>query len=223
MKYYSEKDIRDIVLSVIKEVKDKDSCTCVATDIANQLVIPVETSARHVHLSKTALEQLFGAGYQLKKKRDLSQPGEFLSEERVKVVTVKGEFSNVAVLGPVRTDTQVELSLTDCRALGISAPVNLSGDLTNAEDVLLIGPNGIYEAKRSAIIAKAHIHMTPQDAKTLGVKNGQTVAVRIRSARPVTLNQVVVRVKDNFSLALHVDFDESNAAAVTSQTDCVIV
>ena len=125
---------------------------------------PVEASARHVHLTREAVEALFGPGARLTKKRDLSQPGEFLSDQRVKLVTPKGEIPNVAVLGPERGAVQVELSLTDARTLGVRAPVNLSGDLSGAGDVWLVGERGVLAAPGSAIAARAHIHMTPADA-----------------------------------------------------------
>jgi len=177
--------------------------------------VPVEVSARHVHLTQEAVEKLFGKGHKLTKKRDLSQPGEFLAEERVKIVTNKGEFANVAVLGPARPAVQVELSMTDCKTLGIKAPVNLSGDLTGAADVALFSAGGMVEARQSAIVAKAHIHMTPKDAQAYGVKDGQKLSVRLDTPRPVTINDVVIRVKENFALAMHIDFDEANAAAVS--------
>ena len=168
----------------------------------------MEVSARHVHLTQEAVERLFGPGYRLTQKRELSQHGEFLSGERVKIVTAKGEFSHVAVLGPVRSAVQVELSMTDCKLLGVRAPVNLSGNLEGAADVLLIGPCGIYQADRSAIVAKAHIHMTAQDAASHGVRDGQ--------------DDVIIRVRDTFDLAMHIDFDEANATAVSGDTTCVI-
>lgn len=175
--------------------------------------IPLEVSARHAHLTAAAVEALFGPGAKLAKKRDLSQPGEFLSHQRVKLVTPKGVMENVAVLGPERGAVQVELSATDCRALGIQAPVNLSGDLTNAGDVMIVGERGCINAPASVIVAKAHVHMTPANAKAFGVKDGERVGIRIKSARPVTLEDVVVRVRENFALACHIDFDEANAAA----------
>jgi len=211
MNCYSEKDIRDIVANVLAQSAPP------AKDSAGQQV-PVEVSARHVHLTPEAVENLFGKGYQLTKKRDLSQPGEFLTGERVKVVTRKGTIDNVAVLGPVRKAVQVELSMTDARSLGIKAPVRLSGDLRGAADVLLLGPAGMVDAKGSAIVAMAHVHMTPADARAYGVKDGETVAVRLETVRPVTVEGVQVRVKDNFSLAVHIDFDEANAAVADGDT-----
>lgn len=175
---------------------------------------PVEASARHVHLTKEAVEALFGPGARLTKKRELSQPGEFLSDQRVRLVTPKGEIANVAVLGPERSAVQVELSLTDARQLGIKAPVNLSGDLSGAGDVYLVGEKGMLAAPGSVIAARAHIHMTPGDASRLGVSDGEVVRVQVETARPVTFDHIVVRVKGSFALAMHIDFDEANACGL---------
>ena len=209
MNYYSEQDIRDIVAGVLAQ-------SGVGKTVARQegKPVPVEVSARHVHLTTEALETLFGKGYQLTRKRDLSQPGEFLAGERVKLVTRKGEMDNVAILGPVRKQVQVELSLTDARSLGLNVPVNLSGNLTGGADVVIVGPNGIVEAKGAAIAARAHVHMTPGDAREYQVQDGQEVSIRLNTDRPVTLDGVVVRVRDDFKLAVHVDYDEANAASV---------
>lgn len=173
--------------------------------------ILVEASGRHVHLTQKALETLFGKG-SLTKKSDLSQPGQYAAKERVTLMTSKGELERVAVLGPVRDEVQVEISLTDAKILGLSVPVNLSGDLTGAADVIIAGPAGIYNAVGSVIAAKAHIHMTPEDAVDFGVEDKDIVAVRLESERPVTIEEVVVRVSDKFSLAMHLDYDEANAA-----------
>ncbi len=153
----------------------------------------------------------------------MSQPGEFLSEERVKIVTNKGEVSNVAVLGPERSAVQVELSMTDTKTLGLHAPINLSGNLTGADDVILISKTGVYNVAGAAIVAKAHIHMTPKDADVFGVRDGQSVRVRLESPRPVTLDDVIIRVKDTFKLAMHIDFDEANAAAILEDAQGFIV
>ena len=218
MNYFSEKDIRDIVAGVISGAGSG------AFDPSRGgQTVPVEISARHVHLTEEALSVLFGAGYQLSQKRDLSQPGQFLAQERVKLVTRKGEIDNVAVLGPARKQVQVELSLTDARSLGISAPVRLSGDLSGAGDVLILGPTGTYEAKGSVIVAKAHVHMTPKDAENYGVSDGQTVRIRLDTARPATLDNVEVRVSRASKLAVHIDFDEANAAAVDTNTQGLLI
>lgn len=214
MHYYSEKDIQDIVASVLErsgfDPKKKE------TKAAPQgMEIPVEISARHVHLSRADLDALFGKGYELTPKRDLSQPGQYLSEERVKLVTGKGQIESVAVLGPVRKETQVELSLTDARILGVNPPIRLSGDLRGAADVILIGPKGVVTAKGSVIAAKSHIHMTPEDAARYGVSDGQAVSIRLGSDRPVTIHDVLIRVRKDFQLAVHIDYDEANAAQVS--------
>lgn len=215
MNYYSEKDIQDIVLNILgKAGIGQTACTNTAPSSAAVSAddFLVEVSARHVHLTEEAMDVLFGKGTRLSKKKDLSQPGEFLSNERVKLVTSKGEMANVAVLGPERKAVQVELSATDARTLGVKAPVNLSGNLEGAGDVLIIGSEGYLMAKGSCIVAKAHIHMTPADAKKFGVSDGQKVKVHLDTARPVTLEDVVIRVKDSFALAMHIDFDEANAS-----------
>ena len=173
--------------------------------------IPIEMSARHVHLTQEAVERLFGPGTVLGIKKELSQPGEFLSDRRVKIITPKGEIANVAVLGPVRSAIQAELSLTDARLLGISVPVNLSGDLNGAADISLLGDAGVLFAPKSAIAAKAHVHLTPEGAEAYGVRDGEHVSVEIRSTRPITVDDVVVRVRKTFSTMVHIDTDEANA------------
>lgn len=175
------------------------------------LDFPVEVSAKHVHLTTEAVEQLFGKGATLTPKRPLSQPGQFLSEERVTLVTPKGQIENVAVLGPVRPAIQTELSVTDCRTLGINAPLRLSGDLSGAADVYIVGPKGMIHAKGSAIVAQAHIHITPAEAEPIGIKDGQLVSVTIGENRKLTLENVICRVSSSAALAMHIDFDEANA------------
>ena len=195
----NENEIRSIVAKVLSQIGD------------DKKPVPIEASARHVHLTKEAVETLFGAGMTLTKKRDLSQPGEFLSEQRLKLVTAKGEIANVAVLGPERKAVQVELSMTDCRTLGIKAPVNLSGDLSGAGDVYLVSDRAVLDAKGSVIVAQNHIHMTPADADYYGVTDGQNVSVKTNTPRPVSFDNVIIRVNKNFALAMHIDFDEANA------------
>ncbi|MDD2955746.1 MAG: PduL/EutD family phosphate acyltransferase, partial [Oscillospiraceae bacterium] len=174
----TEQQIRTIVEQVLSALPAAAPC---AEGCGS---FPVEASARHVHLTAQAVETLFGPGAKLTRKRDLSQPGEFLSDQRLRIVTPKGEIAGVAVLGPERAAIQAELSATDCRALGLSAPVNLSGDLSGAADVYLVGPRGMLEAKACAIIARAHIHMTPPDAARFGVHDGQHVRVEIAGTIP---------------------------------------
>ncbi|MEG0541867.1 MAG: phosphate propanoyltransferase [Angelakisella sp.] len=214
-----EQTIRKIVAEVVSgQLAKADTAPCHMPQTEQHADIPVEVSARHVHLTTEAVEKLFGKGAKLTKKRELSQPGEFLSEQRLKLVTAKGEILNVAVLGPERTKVQVELSFTDARQLGINAPLSLSGSLAGAGDVYLVGDCGMVEARGSVIVAKSHIHMTPKDAAHYGVTDGQQVSVAACSPRPVTFQGVTVRVSEGFALAMHIDFDEANACAASCGT-----
>lgn len=173
----------------------------------------VETSARHIHLSQADLETLFGAGYELTPKKDLSQPGQFACEERVAVVGEKGSFPAVSILGPVRPATQVELSLTDARSIGVIAPVRESGDIASTGACKLVGPKGEVTIDCGVISAKRHIHATPADAEKYGLEDKQIVCVKVESdGRSLIFDDVVVRVNPNFALAMHIDTDESNAA-----------
>lgn len=184
----------------------------------------VETSARHVHLSQKDLETLFGAGYELTKKKDLSQPGQYACEERVTVVGSKKELAGVSVLGPVRKDTQVELSLTDARSIGIAAPIRESGDIAGSGACKLIGPKGEIEIAEGVIVAKRHIHATLAEAQALGVSNGDVVSVKIETGeRSLVFGDVVVRASDSYALAMHIDTDESNAAGCGRDAEGEIV
>ncbi len=175
----------------------------------------VEVSARHVHVSKADLEVLFGAGYELTPKKDLSQPGQFACEERVTVVGPKREIAGVSILGPVRPETQVELSLTDARSIGVAAPVRESGDVAGSGACKLVGPCGEVELKEGVIAAKRHIHMTPADAENFGLQDKQIVKVAMNTeGRKTVYDDVIVRVSDKYALAMHIDTDESNAAGI---------
>lgn len=179
--------------------------------------ILVETSARHVHLSQADLETLFGKGYTLTNKKDLSQPGQFACAEKVTVVGPKGE-TKMSILGPTRNATQVEVSLTDARLLGIKALVRESGDIEGTEGCKLVGPEGEVEISCGVIAAKRHIHMTPADAQEFGVKDKDVVSVEVTTdGRSLTFGDVVCRVSDSYALAMHIDTDESNAAGGPSQ------
>lgn len=184
----------------------------------NQVV--VEISARHVHVSQQDLETLFGKGYELTVKKELSQPGQFACEERVKVIGTKGEFPAVSILGPCRKDTQVELSLTDARSIGVSAPVRESGDIEGSGACKLVGPAGEVELTKGVIAAKRHIHATTADAEKMGLENGEIVSVEIPTSngRNLTFGDVVVRVSDAYALAMHIDTDEANAAGMAPNT-----
>ena len=173
----------------------------------------VETSARHMHVTQADLETLFGKGYELTKKKDLSQPGQFACAERVDVVGPKKTLAGVSILGPVRPETQVELSLTDARSIGVAAPIRESGDIAGSGACKLVGPCGEVELKEGVLAAKRHIHMTTADAAAMGLEDKQIVSVKIPSeGRETIFGDVVVRVSDKYALAMHIDTDESNAA-----------
>lgn len=174
--------------------------------------ILIETSARHVHVTQEALEILFGKDAVLTKKKDLSQPGQFACEERVTVVGPKKELANVSILGPVRPATQVELSATDARSIGLPIAIRESGDIAGTPGCKLIGPKGEVEISEGVIVAQRHIHMIPETAEKLGIKNKDVVWVKAETnGRTAILGDVVVRVSDKFADAMHIDTDESNA------------
>lgn len=173
----------------------------------------VETSARHVHLTEEHIKILFGEGATLTVKKPLSQPGQFACEERVTLVGPKKSIPNVIILGPARSATQVEVSLTDARTLGVDAPVRESGDIAGSGACKIVGPCGEVEISEGVIAAKRHIHLTPADAEAFGVEDKQIVSVKIDSAdRSTIFGDVVVRVSPKFAVAMHIDTDESNAA-----------
>ena len=178
--------------------------------------ILVETSARHIHVTKETLEVLFGKGHELTKKKDLSQPGQYACEERVTVVGPKKELANVSILGPCRNADQVELSATDARSIGLPIVIRESGDVAGTPGCKLVGPCGEVEIKEGVIVAKRHIHLVPETAEKLGVKNKDIVWVMINTPeRKAVLGDVVVRVSDTFADAMHIDTDESNAIGAT--------
>ena len=174
--------------------------------------ILIETSARHVHVSAEALEVLFGKGAELTKKKDLSQPGQYACEERVTIVGPKKQLANVSILGPVRPATQVELSATDARSIGVPVVIRESGDIAGTPGCKIIGPAGEIEINEGVIVAKRHIHMIPETAEKLGLKNKDIVWVKAETdGRTALLGDVVVRVSETFADAMHIDTDESNA------------
>ena len=182
----------------------------------------VETSARHIHVSREHLDILFGEGYELTKKKDLSQPGQYACAERVDVVGPKKTLPGVSILGPVRPATQVELSLTDARSIGVVAPIRESGDIAGTGACKLVGPCGEVELSEGVIAAKRHIHMTTADAAEMGLVDKQIVSVKIGSeGRETVYGDVVVRVNDNFALAMHIDTDESNAACAGTEGEII--
>ncbi len=179
-----------------------------------KMKVLVETSARHVHLSQEHLEVLFGKGHELTVKKMLSQPGQFACEEKVEVIGTKGSLK-MSVLGPVRNDTQVEVSLTDARSIGVVAPIRESGDIKDSGACKIVGPAGEVELTEGVIAAKRHVHMTPEDAEKAGVADKQIVDLAIESpnGRSLTFGDVVVRVSASYATAAHIDTDEANALA----------
>ena len=180
--------------------------------VLGNVFVELEASGRHVHVTKDQAQALFGHG--LTPKRPLSQPGQYLANERLSVVGPKGEFQNVAVLGPERKEAQVEISLTDGRALGLQPPIRLSGDVSGSPGVTLVGPRGSIALEQGVIVAKRHIHMTPQDAAHFGVKDKQVVKLQTFTDRPVVFDETVVRVNPDFATFVHLDYDEANACGM---------
>ena len=177
--------------------------------VLGNIFVELEASGRHVHVTKEQAQILFG--HSLTEKRPLSQPGQFLANERVTVLGPKGRFEHVAVLGPERKEAQVEISLTDGKALGITPPVRLSGHTEMTPGATLLGPMGQVTLERGVIAAQRHIHMTPQDAEKFGVADKQVVSLQVYTDRPVTFGDTVVRVSPQFSTFVHLDYDEANA------------
>ena len=190
---------------------DKDQ---VIQKVLKNIFIELEASGRHVHVTEAQAQVLFG--HKLTEERPLSQPGQFLAKERVTVLGPKGEFQNVAVLGPERKEAQVEISLTDGRTLGIKPPVRLSGDVEGSPGAVLQGPMGQVKLEQGVICAQRHIHMTPEDAKRFGLQDGQSVRLQTFTARPLIFEETVVRVSPKFATFVHLDYDEANACGFVS-------
>ena len=179
--------------------------------------ILIEVSARHVHVTTEDLETLFGKGYQLTPKKDLSQPGQYAAAERVDLVGPRSTLKNVSILGPVRAASQVEVSMSDARTLGLNPSIRESGNIDGTIGVQLVGPVGSVTLDKGLIVAKRHVHLTPEAAEAQGVVNGQVVGVKVHTDdRSMTFGDVVIRVSEKFAPAMHIDTDEANAAGITS-------
>ena len=182
----------------------------------NGYMVPVGVSARHVHLTQEHVDILFGEGYKLTKKKEL-MGGQFASNEQVAIVGLKlRAIENVRILGPVRKASQVEIASTDAMKLGIKAPIRESGNIAGSAPIALVGPKGAVYLKEGCIIAKRHIHMSPADALAAGVSDGDVVSVRAENERGAIFNHVQIRVDDSFTLEMHIDTDEANAACLTT-------
>ena len=179
--------------------------------------ILIEVSARHVHVTTEDLETLFGKGYQLTPKKDLSQPGQYAAAERVDLVGPRSTIKNVSILGPVRSASQVEVSMSDARTLGLNPSIRESGNIDGTIGVQLVGPAGSVTLDKGLIVAKRHVHLTPEAAEAQGVVNGQVVEIKVQTDdRSMTFGDVVIRVSEKFAPAMHIDTDEANAAGITS-------
>lgn len=185
--------------------------------------IPVGISNRHIHLSQADLEALFGAGYQLTKTKDLSQPMQYACKETLIIAGPKGAIEKVRILGPARSESQVEILQADCFKLGITAPVRLSGDLQGTPGITLIGPQGSILLSKGLLIAQRHIHMTLEDAKNFGVIDGEQVTIQIDGLRGGTYSNVVIRANNTSTLEFHIDTEEANAMHLASTSRIMIV
>ena len=190
------------------------SCMQNQQEKGNGFLVPVGVSNRHIHLSQEHVEALFGPGYQLTKKKEL-MGGQFASNECCTIVGLKlRAIENVRVLGPARKSTQVEISSTDARKLGINVPIRESGDTAGSAPIAIVGPKGAIYCKEGCIVAARHIHMSPADAAACGVNDGDYVSVKVENERGTTFNNVKIRVDESFTLEMHIDTDEANAAAI---------
>ncbi len=176
--------------------------------------VPVGVSNRHVHLSQKDLETLFGPGYQLTVKKELSQPGQFAAEETVNLIGPKRSIPNVRILGPVRSQTQVEISLTDSFTLGIDAPIRDSGNLKDTPGIIIEGPKGRIEVNEGVIIAQRHLHLSTEEGEELGLKDQDIIQAKVEGSRGLIFDQILVRVGPNYKKDLHLDIDEANAAGL---------
>lgn len=195
----------------------------IVNELKEKLFIPVEASGRHIHLSRADADSLFGEGYQFTKVKDLSQPGQYACKERVTVTGPKGSIHNVIVLGPERKQSQMEVSLTDALALGIKAPVRQSGDTKGSPGITVTNGSRSVTLAEGIIVAKRHIHMTPEDAQKFNVEDGEIVKVKVSGSRPVIFEDTVVRVSKDFRTYMHIDYDEANACGYNKDSWGIIV
>ncbi|MCD3216250.1 phosphate propanoyltransferase [Clostridium botulinum C] len=209
-------EVLKLLLEFIKESKSSNSKK-------SSLEIPVGISNRHVHLSQKDLYTLFGNNYRLVKIKDLSQPGQFASKETVTICGPKGAIEKVRILGPARSKTQVEVLNGDCIKLGVSQHVRLSGNTTKTSGITIIGPKGSVQIEEGVIVAQRHIHMTPEDAKTFGVHDGDIVSINLDTLRGGIYNNVIIRANDTSKLECHIDIEEANAMGINPKSKITIV
>ena len=208
---------------IMEAVKNGTDAKTASEEKPENGAIPVGVSNRHVHLSAEDLEKLFGAGYELTKLKDLSQPGQFACKETVTVCGPKGAIEKVRILGPVRKASQIEILAGDCFKLGVKAPVKLSGDLEGTPGITLVGPKGSVQTKNGVMIAQRHIHMLPSDAERFGVHDGESVCLEVDGMRGGILRNTVIRVTEQSGLECHLDMEEANAMGLGSSSTVRIV
>lgn len=207
----------ELIARLVMEAIDKKEST------SNGFMVPIGVSARHIHLTQEHVEVLFGEGYQLTKRKEL-MGGQFAANEQVTIVGRKlRAIENVRVLGPVRSKSQVEISATDAIKLGVRAPIRLSGDIEGSAPIAVVGPKGVIYLDEGCIIAKRHIHMAPKDAIAAGVRNGDIVSVKADNERGTVFNHVQIRVDESFTLEMHIDTDEANAAKISTGETVTII
>ena len=203
-------NIDTLISNIVEEIKTKIS-------------VMVEASGRHVHLSQPDADTLFGKGYEFKIKKELSQPGQYAYEERVDITGPKGTIKNVAILGPCRNSTQIEVSLTDARQLGINAPVRLSGDIADTPGCTISNGSTSINTPNGVIVAKRHIHITPEDAEKFNIKNNDILKIKVFAKRPLIFDDICARISKDFATSVHIDYDEANACGFTPGTVGIIL
>lgn len=211
------------ILVCLEKARVQKAGTEHGDDRRSRYEVNIGVSNRHIHLSQQDLETLFGEGYQLKKMKDLSQPGQYAAEETLDVIGPKGKIDRVRILGPVRKESQVEISVSDSVRLGIEPPIRDSGEIDNTPGVVLVGPMSKLELKKGVIIAKRHLHLDPETAKQMGLKDRDVITAELRTGRPIRLESIGVRVSDQYAADLHIDMDEANAALAKNGDKAILI
>ncbi|MCM0649229.1 phosphate propanoyltransferase [Clostridium swellfunianum] len=204
------------MVKLITEIVVKEASALGIEIKKDKSLVPVSISARHLHLKKEHLETLFGSGHELIKVKDISQPGQYAAEEKVTLQGPRGKIDNVRVLGPIRKETQIEISATDSRVLGVKPVVRDSGNIDNTPGIVLIGPKGSLAIDKGCIVAERHIHMTPADAAEYNVSDGEVVSVKVHTPRGGVFDKVLIRVREDYALDMHIDVDEANAFLISN-------
>lgn len=211
------------ILVCLEKARVKEAGAEYGEEKTRRFEVNIGVSNRHIHLSQADLWTLFGEGYELKKMKDLSQPGQYAAEETLDVIGPKGKIERVRILGPVRKETQVELSVSDSVKLGVEPPIRDSGDIENTPGITLAGPNGKLELKKGVIIAKRHLHLDPVSAAEMGLKDRDVITAYLKTERPIKLESIGVRVSDQYAVDLHIDMDEANAALAKNGDKAVLI